>query len=1392
MNPDKAPQGDPSIGEFLQIMNNITYIPEQADLADKGKTPFRAKLVLATTNTKDFNAHHYFSCPSAAQRRFPYIVQPVVKPEFRQKDCMSLDTSKTFVREGEYSDYWTWSVFKITPRPLNQKRYLANETKILDNVDLKTFLKWYGNAIDEHLRSQAGMKKAIDNHSSIKNCFNCHLPTYMCDCELQFGDQGWHHMFNRAAMTFNSFSFMRKVFAFLLLACYFSPPIIIFIMWIIGYILAFVFTFSTLVVMTMDWRTYVNVTYYLHPIRIVQFLIRLFLPTWRREDILWWIPTELCLGVLKFFGYVSPNSREYWEQLGFRVQNRMYNAPNWVKTLGSAVVAAALAYKIKSFMSTIQKNQKHVYIIPKDKYKKTEKGYEFVPQGGEQSTSKPPQTTKQERENVWFKDNYELSNYDLTDVITSSKSLNFESFINLVVKNCCVFRAGKYNNRGFCLKGHIYLLNKHFANLIEDMSVVTIQFQGSTSGISSTTPFVFEKSRIKFVPNSDLCLIRIANLPPRKDLTGYLPKESLSGVHKGISLGINFDGSLYKNCFDRSSKYLQCTITQLDEKIDVWEKTGTFPSQRGDCGSITILNTSSGYVLAGIHVCGKDNTLICNAISNKLLDYTKDFPSSDIQSGRANFNDVEGYVVPLSGTLHYKSPVRYIEQGHADVIDSSLGFRTKNKSRVEKTLIFDSMVKRGFEEKYTSPEMNSYKPWRIALIDMVDPVYKYSEDLLDMCKKSYLDKILTNLDPCEFDLLHPYDDFTVINGAAGITFVDKINRNTSMGNPWKKSKKYFISEGEPTQLNPDPVIFDESVMSRVRDIEESYKRGEVCHANFCAHLKDEPVTFKKKEMGKTRVFAGAPVDFTIVVRKYLLSAIRVIQRNTHIFEAAPGTIAQSKEWGDIYRYVTHFGENKIVAGDYKSFDKRMPPAFMLAAFDILESLCRLSGNYDEDDLRVIRCIAQDTCYPFMDYHGDFIKFHGSNPSGHPLTVIINSIVNSLYVRYAYIYNNPEHECLSFNDNVHLMTYGDDNIMGISDNIPWFNHTTIQHALASMGITYTMADKEAQSIPYIHIKDASFLKRTWRYEKEFKDYACPLDEDSIIKMLMICVRSKTITPEFQIMESIKSAVMEYFWYGKITFEEKKKMLLEIVKENDLESYIQDSTFPTWKQLVKDWKRYSRGGKMEREEHYEKKYNYELQSGNEFRQIIDQGHFVIDNNIVYSSPIRVQQEIDMFTWTYVVSPMLSIWCTFYIVYFTSTFKKTDGFLTVFCYLRLLNTMCHYQLYYLPFYFIPRANIFIIKIFAIVVETARYIESYGRKILEKRRLRKMALAIKSQPKYSSTFRSVQRENSDPLVRESVRNVAKNHQGVPQSPYLGKRMVEPQNGPDRISKNESSTGSK
>jgi hypothetical protein len=283
----------------------------------------------------------------------------------------------------------------------------------------------------------------------------------------------------------------------------------------------------------------------------------------------------------------------------------------------------------------------------------------------------------------------------------------------------------------------------------------------------------------------------------------------------------------------------------------------------------------------------------------------------------------------------------------------------------------------------------------------------------------------------------------------------------------------------------------------------------------------------------------------------------MFQRNKIITECAVGTVVQSPEWTELFEHIGKHGWDRAIAGDYAKFDGRMSPQFMLMAFKLMITLAEKSGNYDEDDLVIMRGIASEISYPTYDYFGTIVKFFGSNPSGHPLTVVVNSLVNSLYMRYTYYsiakkkgwWRTP-----LFSKPISLMTYGDDNIMSVAKGFDDFNHTAIAAELDEVGITYTMADKEAESVPFINLEDASFLKHFAVWDEELGLYRSPVEEGSIAKMLHAHLKSKVLSMEQSSAEAIQNVALKYFEFGREVYTEKVEQLREVAREAGIAGYV----------------------------------------------------------------------------------------------------------------------------------------------------------------------------------------------------------------------------------------------
>nr|QUS52723.1 RNA-dependent RNA polymerase [Mute swan feces associated picorna-like virus 19] len=1081
--------GDPkSVNEIIGVMNDANFVPNQAALEDKGRIPLRCKLVVATTNVKSLNAHAYFSCPSAVQRRFPYIITPTVKPEYVDPQTGMLDPSRVpVVPKDSFDDLWYLKIEKVKTQPIDTTRTIQAQATfevIHEGLEMPEFISWYTNAINDFNNNQNIVEKAVDNIRKTKACGVCKLPLAYCKCQLQ--------SIEVELLKFAWLSWCHTLFCDM---------------------------FSAIILVILPYFGFGNYTF----------------------------------DTFTYFLRNPALARKFFSNLGMRACER-YGRPKYLVGIPAAVAVIVAAYKMYQSTQELQGNNQSK---------------------NDKVGTKPVPSEVDKRDPVWYNDKFELTPADVSRSTLSSKG-NVDTIKRLFAANCVFIRSKidkEYTrpSKAFCIGGQLYITNNHslpYYDLVE----ITLTQQSAKQGVTSNISFTLSKCDICRMPEKDLCCFIVRNLPPKRDLTQYFCEPSFKANTHAFYFGKNEDGSIYDKPVINIKHVTEFTPALIKAvgyipRVSKWVGYVDEPTTNGDCGSVLVSESHYGYCIVGVHMQGSGDIVAASALDSSVIKELQEW-------GKRYFIDVSPPILQSQNhkaelvSLHPKSCLRYIEKGHANVFGSFAGFRPKSKSKVENTLMSEVVKSFGYVERFGKPVFG-WKPYRLAALDCLNIPYKVDTNILDICTQSFVRDIKIKLPKEQLANLHVYDDFTVINGAAGVNYVDKIVRNTSAGFPFRKSKKHFMFAIPPQHDLQDPVDVTDEIKEIYFEILERYRQGKTSGSIFTAHLKDEPVSFAKQEAGKTRVFSGANLPWSMVVRKYLLSFIRVMQENRYLFEAAPGIVAQGPEWEQLHKYVVAHGRDKIVAGDYGKFDKRMLAAIITSAFTFMHDICEYSGNYTPEDLRVVKAIGFDVAFSLQDFNGDLIQLFGSNPSGHPLTVIVNCIVNSLYIRYAYYMENPDKECDTFKQNVNLMTYGDDNIMGVSDDIPWFNHTVISARLADIGVVYTMPDKTSESVPYINIDDASFLKRTWRMEETVNKHMAPLDEESIEKMLLTWVRSKSITEQEQAIAVLSSANREYFFYGKDIFEKKQKMFKEIVTQCNLERFVEDSTLPTYEKLMKEY-------------------------------------------------------------------------------------------------------------------------------------------------------------------------------------------------------------------------------
>lgn len=1109
----KLGQADPSLLEVIQVQNYVPMVPPQADLADKGRTPVRCRLLIATTNTQHLNAGAYFANPLAVQRRFPYVLEIKPKAEYCRNGVFLDGTKVPPVEEGTYPDYWDITVRIPVPHDAENIAYQSvkyEDVQIFHRMS--DFLVWFNEVALHHNNLGDKISNCDEHMNKVTLCECCNLPASMCrqvevqshEIKTPFVEEFLKERIARNIVTKHA---PRKTYGDSVLIALF-------------HILVLVHSY--------------NILYLRGPASKLM----------------------LCIAGYMSIQIAQEKKREICANIGSIVQSRMQPS----RLVNLMVENKQLLYMCAGLLTAA------MFAV---KFRSSKKSEEVEQQGNLSSTiGTRLKAPKEERLNPWYNDKYEVTDFDVSRATLSMSGLPFDTVKEIVRRNVVFFeirhdltsevKIGRGN--AFCIGGHQYLFNSHYFYEHCPQFEITILDDALKEGVSRKCRAVGSYSSLKRV-GEDLVLLKILGLPPKRDLRKLLPKRSFDGVFDGVYLHRTNNGE-YEDMEVKALNRKYANIRPLGTCLDTWVGKTPVASKIGFCGSVLLGRAPLGPVILGIHY-GYAHDEACTYAESIHSDL---FTDLDITSVTAVELSCETVKVQLQ-SLHHKSSARYVQDGCASVFGTLSLPHGNMKTRVCQTLIAPSIVKKGLTQiKHTGPNFRGWRVWYDNFKEMTNPAV-FNTTIMDEVAENFISDIETRIGSESIKDIVVLDDMTAINGAPGVTYVDKINFKTSMGYPWCKSKRNFVVDLEPEDDWQEPKTFTPEIMDEVDRIITTYKRGERCHPVFSTHQKDEPRTFEKVAKEQHRLHCGAPGPWVIVVRKYLLTCIRFIQKHRYVFETAVGINPMSLEWSEMFVYLTEHGTDRIIAGDYSKFDKRMPAAAVMAAFDVIKFICRKAG-YSDDDMRVVSGIAEDTAYPLVNFNGDLVEFYGTNPSGHPLTVIINSIVNSLYLRYCYKLLNPRGSALDFKDNVSLMTYGDDNIMGVSIETPWFNHTSIQSILSDIGVGYTMADKEQESVPYISIYDATFLKRSYRRDYVYEYICAPLDMDSIHKMLTVCVKSKEICAEQHAVIIMNTALFELVQHGEDIFGKYKSVFEEIVNEYDLHNYMANN-FHTYEYYMQSY-------------------------------------------------------------------------------------------------------------------------------------------------------------------------------------------------------------------------------
>lgn len=730
--------------------------------------------------------------------------------------------------------------------------------------------------------------------------------------------------------------------------------------------------------------------------------------------------------------------------------------------------------------------------------------------------------------------------------------------------------------KAFCVGGQLWVTTNH--SLDPGTVAYEVFLAKREPGITENLKVNLSEECMHRIPHRDLVFFVLRDVPCRPFMTDLFSETLSGGVHDGFYLKREQLGGVSRHDFSAARFHKEhrnydptfgnrtCT--------EAWKAKVRKPTQVGDCGAIMVLMIKGSPVLAGIHFLG-------NAVDQVVATVIR---PSDIQFAAKQLGGMEARpgIVKLSSDsaprkevpIATKSEVRFVAQGSAVILCGVDVPRPKPKSQVFKTKMFQALRSRGWEDEHGAPLLRGWKPSRNVLLDIVEPVSQFDPAIIDAAAEGFANDLKSGLQDIEnwnehLGFLSLRD---AVNGIPGIKYIDSMKRSTSAGYPWCRSKK-SLWHPKPSEEHPNDIEFDEEILARVEDCLQCWARGERYNPIFNVNLKDEVRSKKKCETGQTRGFTGAPVEHVIAMRMVFLSLIKLAMDNQLLFECAAGIVATSTEWTKLYKHLTKFGKDRVFDGDYGKYDKKFSAKLMITVFlKILVKIAELSGKYDNEQITIMKTAAFDVAFPWVHFFGVIMMLYGTNPSGQSLTTLVNCLGNSVYMRCAFLEMSPQFDrnkpalwqsiLCTFKLLVALITYGDDNAMGVSSSCDWFNHTTVSKYLGLRGIEYTAADKESESKPFKNIEDCTFLKRGFKFVPGTEWCMAQLEMKSIRKMLMYGLQSAAISEDQQCIEKVDSAMREFFFYGEEVYNEHSALLQSVLEEARLDHLVRLDTFRPW--------------------------------------------------------------------------------------------------------------------------------------------------------------------------------------------------------------------------------------
>lgn len=723
-----------------------------------------------------------------------------------------------------------------------------------------------------------------------------------------------------------------------------------------------------------------------------------------------------------------------------------------------------------------------------------------------------------------------------------------------------------FRSMGFV--GRIAALPKHYYEKMRENKEKCGIFLNRPAHFDNAIEYIFDENDFILDPNTDLAVFIVP-----KSMNLFLDIRSYVATQADLDERITTDCALYVPSDGRSvarvesvkcSGFEDITVRGLGQLKNVIKYNH---SKEGDCGSI-LLQSNTVRPICAMHVAGSTSTFFAK----------------------------RGYGVPLINTafdaINGVTPLKPLADDHISTIDESkihfpdgvvlqslmvsdVGAFANTKSKIRKSQIHGYSGEVLKKPAYLSHHEDGYPH---AMSPLVAGVCKHGK-LTGNFSTSEINEVGEALYTAKYKALKPLIAQPVrltharaISSLSVTGYPPPLDLSTSVGFPFaltsRKTKSDYIvcSNPEEPVFEKRVYVVDRPVVDHLFEIENQRRDGCVPLLPYIDCLKDELKTLEKREkLGGTRVFCIAPLSTTIADRQNFIHFSAAYTGNRLSLQHGVGMSMDGPEWTALANYLLEVGDNMVCA-DYSNFGPGYNAMVNARGNQIIADWTKanvLGVSHEEIDV-----LCEEHFNSLHMATNLIYRQLSGGPSGSALTVVRNGLVNELYLLLAWRGLYPIkslNECSSsmytdYFNNVRAVTYGDDLIMSVSDEVVgWFNGVTIADFLAKYKIVATDAQKEKGMVEYRSITESVFLKRGFVPHPLWDgEWLAPLDLQSIMAT-PDWIRNSA-DDGYATWENAKQAVENMYGHG----EEKFNAFRELVNQALIEVGL-NVVLTTWHEL-----------------------------------------------------------------------------------------------------------------------------------------------------------------------------------------------------------------------------------